>query len=125
MTTTLTRLTTNGVGSDTRNRLALAGFCGLFTLIALVGGGNPTFFWVLAGLFLIAFGINHWKGPSCVCHLQTAVQREKLSPLNRLKSVRKALNLLRPLIERAQGEPTSGAFNENAQEGVREQQNFK
>lgn len=93
--------------------LFLTGFCGLFALIALVGGDRLTFFWVFAGLFLIALGINHWKGPSCVCHIQTAVQREKLSPLNRLKRVRKALNLLRPLIERAQGDLTSDAFNEN------------
>jgi len=46
-------------------------------------------------------------GPTCACHLHTAVQTDKLPSLNRLRTVQEAMNRLRPLIEEAQGAITS------------------
>jgi hypothetical protein len=47
--------------------------------------------------------VNTLKGPGCTCDLRTAVQTERLPSLNRLGRARRVLNLLRPLIEEAQG----------------------
>jgi hypothetical protein len=55
--------------------------------------------------FLVA---NLLLGPTCVCHLKTAVQTEELPSLRRLRRARKVLARLRPLIVAAQGELTLG-----------------
>ena len=79
-------------------------FSGVFILLAaLVGGSWVFFFAIMAGLFLLILLGNYLLGPTCECHLSTAVQTEKLPSLNRLRSVLKAMERLRPLIEKAQG----------------------
>jgi hypothetical protein len=91
--------------------LFLALFFGFFTLLCMF---TPEvwsiFFGVLAALLLlpllIALLTSLLRGPTCICHLQTAVQTEKLPSLNRLKTCRKAMSLLMPLIEQAQGRLT-------------------
>lgn len=57
----------------------------------------------LAGLCLLAILLNSLYGPTCVCHLRTAVQTVALPSWSRLRHVHKALNLLQPLIVQAQG----------------------
>lgn len=95
--------------------LFLGLFCGLFILLAaLIGGAWVIFFGIMAGLFLLILLINCLLGPTCECHLRTAVQTEKLPSLNRLRYVRKAMDLLGPLIEQAQGILTPEAIEENA-----------
>lgn len=49
--------------------------------------------------------LNNLFGPTCTCHLQTAVQTEHLCSLARLRKARKVMGLLRPLILQAQGGP--------------------
>jgi hypothetical protein len=57
----------------------------------------------IAAGFLAGLIINLLMGPTCVCHVQTAVQTEKIPSLRRLKQVRKMLRQVRPLIGAAQG----------------------
>jgi hypothetical protein len=62
---------------------------------------------IIAGVMALAMAvfylINRRLGPSCLCHLQTAVHLQELPSLKRLRTARKALDRLRPLIEQAQG----------------------
>jgi hypothetical protein len=55
-----------------------------------------------AALLLAGFLILRFRGPTCVCHVITAVSRDKLPSLYRLKTAEKALRILQPLIEQAQ-----------------------
>ena len=55
-----------------------------------------------AALLLAGFLILRMRGPACVCHVITAVSRDKLPSLYRLKTAEKALRILQPLIEQAQ-----------------------
>jgi hypothetical protein len=43
------------------------------------------------------------RGPRCRCHLYTAVSRELLSPVSRVRGARRFLDHIRPAIEGAQG----------------------
>ena len=67
----------------------------------------------LVGLFGIPLVFNIALGPNCVTHIQTAVQRQKLSSLGRLRHARKALKILLPHIEAAQGELTEDALKDH------------
>jgi hypothetical protein len=58
----------------------------------------------LAGVCLLVLLLDLAAGPSCVCHVRTAVQTEELPSLNRLRRARKVLNRLRPLIAGVQGQ---------------------
>ncbi|GAB4341282.1 MAG: hypothetical protein Kow0099_17830 [Candidatus Abyssubacteria bacterium] len=60
------------------------------------------------GVFMLLAGINTLLGPTCVCNLHTAVQVERLSCLGRLRTAQKAIGILKPLIEAAQGRLTAG-----------------
>jgi len=66
-------------------------------LAAWISGG------ALTGIFLIMLILNLAHGPSCVCRLRTAVQTEELPSLNRVRAAQRAIGLLKPLIEEAQG----------------------
>ena len=57
----------------------------------------------VATLFGLPLLVNIFAGPTCVCHVQTAVQTEKIPSLNRLKRARKILTQLKPLIGTVQG----------------------
>ncbi len=80
----------------------------LATALALIAWrvGDPAWriFWFsLAGLCFVLLGVNWLRGPTCICHLRTAVQTEQLPSLRRLRIARKVIERLRPLIEQAQG----------------------
>jgi len=98
------------------NNLLLLFFIALFTLVAFWIEKGATFFWIIAGLFLLALLINLFLGPTCICHIQTAVQTEKLPSLCRLRSAQKAVSLLKPLIEEYQGALTTKILKENVLE---------
>jgi hypothetical protein len=59
--------------------------------------------WILAGTFLAFLLVNIFRGPTCVCHIMTAVQKDQLPSLNRLRVARKVIETLRPAIESVQG----------------------
>src|SRR5688572_1401996 len=67
----------------------------------------------LAG-FLLFFALVDWlRGPTCVCHLRTAIQTMHLSSLNRLRTARKTMARLKPLIYEAQGTLTTEEIQNN------------
>jgi hypothetical protein len=82
-----------------------------FACIAIVFGvmsiftdaGWQAFLLVITGAFFFALLVNWLRGPTCVCHVRTAVQNEELSPLKRFRAARKVIERLRPNIEKAQG----------------------
>jgi hypothetical protein len=59
--------------------------------------------WSGAGLLVVSLLIQWLRGPTCVCHLRTAAHLMELPSLNRLRTARKAINTLQPLIAEAQG----------------------
>lgn len=67
----------------------------------------PVVTWFIMGYFASSFAlgliINTLMGPTCVCRLHTEVQVEDLVSLGRLRTARKVINILKPLIEAAQG----------------------
>jgi hypothetical protein len=80
----------------------LAGLCGLIAVLS----GEPVAAWIfgiLAGLLLLALGLDLAAGPTCRCQFRTAVQTEEFPSLNRLRRTRKVLDRVRPLIVAAQG----------------------
>ena len=70
--------------------------------------GQPGFY---VGAIILALPLlyNLLAGPTCVCHIYTSVQVEKLYSLRRLRTAHKVLARLRPLIEQAQGSLPSTA----------------
>jgi hypothetical protein len=65
----------------------------------------PTVFFAgLLGALLLSVILNHLRGQSCVCTLQTAVGTEQLYAVNRFRSAQRVLARIQPLIEAAQGQ---------------------
>jgi len=58
---------------------------------------------MVSAFFLVLILINWLRGPTCTCYVQTAVSRENLPSLNRLKHVNHAITRLAHVIERVQG----------------------
>jgi hypothetical protein len=58
---------------------------------------------VIASIPLFMFVCNLLLGPTCTCHFHTAVQQERIQAVNRLRTARKIMAKLLPLIEAAQG----------------------
>lgn len=76
------------------------GAVGFFSVTALFG---KILLAVLGVAGLAALARNIALGPRASCHLHTAVSRELLSPVTRVRAARKFLDRLRPAIEAAQG----------------------
>src|SRR5687767_8619362 len=87
---------------------------GLLTAASILLLSMGYFFWrwesfaliplaVSAFLWLLIFLYHVFAGPTCVCHLRTAVQFEKLPSLYRVKTARKAIALLRDRVDSVQG----------------------
>ena len=87
--------------------IILAILTGLFGFLALTQkeGMEAEIAWLLvAGLWGLILLLNWLRGPTCICHIFTAVQQETLPSLDRLKKAEKALHILRQHIREAQGE---------------------
>lgn len=87
---------------------------GLSALIILTqASGPPMITW--SCVVFIVFGIplllNNLFGPTCACQIRTAVQTENLPSLVRVRSARRVLNKIRPLIAATQGEMTPDEIN--------------
>jgi hypothetical protein len=79
--------------------------------LSIAGGftdGFAIFWWIIVAVLMAFLVANILMGPTCVCHLKTAVQTEELPSLRRLRRARKVLARVRPLIVAAQGEITLG-----------------
>jgi hypothetical protein len=57
----------------------------------------------MGGAFGIGCVVTLLRGPSALCCIQTAVQRERLRPMDRMRRARKIIERLKPRIEAAQG----------------------
>jgi len=66
-------------------------------------GGGSIFFLCCAGFFMIPFIYNLVRGPTCVTHVTTAVQREELRSVRRLKGALKLLQAIRDAAAQTQG----------------------
>jgi len=76
-----------------------------FAALALAVG-NPigtTVLLIIASLFALILLWNVLAGPTCQCHLRTAVQTEELVSLGRWRHALKAFDRVRPMIVAAQG----------------------
>ena len=71
--------------------------------VFLADDGLQIFLGIMLGLVSALLLVNLALGATCVCHLRTAVQVEKLGSLTRLRKARKTLRLIRPQIESFQG----------------------
>ena len=92
------------------NNITFGLVAALFVSLAWLGSKEGrVLFTLLAGINIFFIVVNALWGPTCACHVQTAVQTERLPSLNRLRTALKVINILRPLIEHAQGEPAPGA----------------
>jgi len=83
--------------------LALMIACSLMGALFLEKEPVRIFFWVLSGAFFVFLLANAFRGPTCICHIMTAVQEDQLPSLNRLRVARKVIGTLRHAIERVQG----------------------
>jgi hypothetical protein len=76
-------------------------------LLAAGGILDPAFgrisTWTWAGILLLGLSVNWLRGPTCVCHLRTAVQLERLTSLNRLRTARKVITKIRSMVDETQG----------------------
>jgi hypothetical protein len=90
----------------------------IFALVTFrLDDGPQIFGGIMAGCFLIFLSINWLRGPTCVAHIRTAVQNEKLPSLYRLKNAQKVMDRLRLLIENVQGHLTPVALKQNILKG--------
>lgn len=81
---------------------------GLFALWATFTSdtAGKTALLIITGVWVTFLLLNGFFGPSCSCFLQTAVHREELPSLRRLRRARKVIANLLPLIAEAQGTVT-------------------
>lgn len=87
------------------NGVAL-GFAVLLGATAFVlGGVTGIIFGSIGVLFVLLSLINVVLGPTCVCHLTTAVQTDEVASLRRVSQAQKVLTRLRPLLIAAQEQP--------------------
>src|SRR2546423_5604950 len=68
-----------------------------------IGGTAAIVMWSIAGFFALLVISNLALGPTCACYIRTAVQTERLSAVTRIRTARRLLRRIRPLIEGVQG----------------------
>jgi len=84
--------------------MAFGGTAFLFLLFALAAGGvSSAILGGLAALCLLLLVYNLLKGPTCRVYFRTAVQTERIPTLTRVRTARRCLQRIRPLITQAQG----------------------
>jgi len=86
--------------------LVLAGIMLALLLAAYSNGwsiGLQGFFGLVAGIMLLIALIHSLFGPTCDCHILTAIHEEPLYCLGRLNTARRVVEELRAAIESAQG----------------------
>ncbi len=97
----ITRKTRRGINWSIASALMIA--CALTGALFLEGELIRTLSWMLAGIFLVLVLINLARGPTCLCHIMTAVQEDQLPSLNRLRVARKVIGILKAAVENSQG----------------------
>lgn len=100
--------------------LLAVGLLFFFLSMAVPASAMP-FFWVLAGLPVVLALVNWLRGPTCRTFLLTAVSREELLSLGRIRAAEKALDILKPVIEKAQGRLSSADLAGMSESAVRQE----
>jgi len=93
---TVTGAVTNGI----------VGFILFWMVVGLLNASSwfELFVWsAVVGFFFVLLLVNILLGPTCLCEIHTAVQSRRLGSVNRLRTARKLLARLRPVLEAAQG----------------------
>ncbi len=88
----------------------LGGLGAIFVLVAIASKGPVAVFaGIVSAMVLLILSINYVLGATCACYIQTAVQKERLYTLNRIRRAQKILDSLKPSILGAQrkSEPSS------------------
>ncbi|MBI5528211.1 MAG: hypothetical protein HY897_17905 [Deltaproteobacteria bacterium] len=80
-----------------------AALAALFALAGIAGGGNAQIWYAFAGSFCVLLIANSLLGPTCVCHIKTAVQSDVLHSLKRYRTASKFLARLKSLVTEVQG----------------------
>lgn len=70
---------------------------------------------VFSVIMLIMFILNDVRGKTCKAYIYTDIQKQEL-PVTRLKTLRKIINRIQPLIEKYQGTLTEEELNSKIQE---------
>ena len=110
-------IVTQKTGDGTLWSIFFSIFTAAWILIALIIDDpvlSIVFGWMPAGLFLFSFIVNLFRGPTCKSYIYTAVTKEKLHSLGRLRNTQRVMNQVRPFIETAQGRLTAGELSEQA-----------
>ena len=78
----------------------------LLTFICAVSGYNHEpfreFFWAVGAILFLFLLIHLFMGPTCICRLHTGVSTEEIYSWKRLRTARKAIAVITPLIEASQ-----------------------
>ena len=98
--------------------LALVTACSFMGVLFLEGESSRVLFSIFSGMFLVFLLVNVFKGPTCICHMTTAVQQDQLPSLNRLRVAHKVIEMLRPTIESVQGKLGLEEANIDQNEGI-------
>jgi hypothetical protein len=98
--------------------LALILVCFLMGALFLENERARIFFWFFSGTFFVFLFINILRGPTCTCHIMTAVQEDELPSLNRLRVAWKVIGKLRLAIEKVQGALSPGEVSIDAKEEI-------
>src|SRR3954469_18983648 len=75
----------------------------VFLAVVLNTGGASIFFLCCAGFFMIPFIYNLVRGPTCIVHVTTAVQREELQSVRRVKQALRLMQVIRDQAAQTQG----------------------
>jgi hypothetical protein len=97
----ITRKTKRGTLSSIALALMMA--CSLAGALLQEGAPASIFFWISSAALFVALLVNILRGPTCICHIMTAVQEDQLPSLNRLRVARRVIGSLRQSIEKVQG----------------------
>jgi hypothetical protein len=82
----------------------LTGLAAFFWIVFMISNDRPTaiYVFIVTALFAALLAVNLVLGPTCHCYVKTAVQTERLNAVGRIRTARKFLARVRPLIENAQ-----------------------
>jgi hypothetical protein len=78
----------------------------------------PVLTYSLASIMGVGLLVNLLRGPTCECHIQTFIRREKLPSLYRIRTAQKALKILKPMVYETQGRVTSAMLKEAGENGL-------
>ena len=75
----------------------------LFLALAFDSADAAIAWGIVGGIFLGLLLMNFFAGPTCVCEIQTAVQKRNLGAVTRLRRANRFIEALRGRIQSAQG----------------------